>query len=62
MSEGMDIAVLSILAVAEPTVLQSECVWCSQQDRSHAEAETEVETRNSDKSNATKDVLTPRIL
>ena len=59
MSEGIGIARF-LPDMAELMVRQSECAWCNQQDRSQAEAETEVKTKRSDRSTA-KDVVTLRI-
>jgi hypothetical protein len=53
MSGDMDMAAVSGV-VAELTVWQSECAWCNQQDKSQAEAETEVETIRSERSAANK--------
>jgi hypothetical protein len=53
---------VSLPDIAELTVRQSECACCSQQDRSQAEAETEVKTIRSDKIAATKELATQRIV
>jgi hypothetical protein len=56
------------MSMAEPwsnfaalSAWQSECDWCSKQDKSHAEAETGVKTMKSDKV-AAKELMTQRII
>jgi hypothetical protein len=59
MSGDMDMAISSGVVV-ELTVWQSEWAWCNQQDKSQAEAETEVEIIRSDSSAANK-LVSPHI-
>ena len=55
MPGGMDMAVSSLLVLAE--AWQSECAWCEEQDTSQAQAETGAETRRHDSSAANEVVM-----